>query len=415
MHNIAIFFFLIIKSKPPETMSKIQNQIIDEPLLQPDPREYSLFPLKYPKIFKQYKDLLSTFWTIDEVSLEQDKVDFLTLSQEEKHYLCTTLAFFASADCIVNLNLLNNFCNEIQPPEASCFLAFQAAQENIHAEVYNVMIEELCEKDEHHTFKGKMVGNVFEVKSTINSDSAAVTFKTANKEHGKVTKVETGFELAPAPEQSTTELYVMVSRKEHLFNSLTTMPAIRQKANWALKWADPESNTFQDRLVAWAIVEGLLFASSFAAIAFFKSKGVLAGVGTVNEWISRDESAHCDFACLLLREYIKNRPSKERVYEIFKEAIEIEDVFVESSLPVALIGINASDMKQYIRYCANRLLKSMDYEVPTTAPFDPQAKTPWNFINLLSVPGVTNFFEKKVADYSKSTMNKGQIAFNSEF
>jgi len=388
---------------------------IDEPLLQPDPREYSLFPLRYPEIFDQYKALLSTFWTIDEVDLTTDKVDFVTLSQEEKHYLCTTLAFFASADCIVNLNLLSNFCNEIQPPEASMFLAFQAAQENIHAEVYNVMIEELCEKDEHHAFVGKMVGSVFETQSSINSDSATVTYKTEGKEHGTVKKVESGFELTPVPREDNKKLYIMVSRKEHLFNSLTTMPAIKQKAEWCLKWADPESSSFQERLVAWAIVEGLLFASSFAAIAFFKSKGILAGVGTVNEWISRDESAHCEFACLLLRKYIKHRPSKERVYGIFKEAIEIEDVFVESSLPVALIGINANDMKQYIRYCANRLLKSMNYEVPTTAPFDPGAKAPWKFINLLSVPGFTSFFEKKVADYSKSTMNKGQIAFNSQF
>lgn len=387
----------------------------DEPLLQPDPREYSLFPLKYPKIFKQYKDLLSTFWTIDEVDLEKDKVEFQRLSQEEKHYLCTTLAFFASADCIVNLNLLSNFCNEIQPPEASCFLAFQAAQENIHSEVYNVMIEELCEKDEHHTFQGSMEKDVFLVDSSINSDSAALAYKTPGKEQGEAFKVPGGFRLSPPPADEVTEIFVTVSRKEHLFKSLTTMPAIRQKADWALKWADPAASPFQERLVAWAIVEGLLFASSFAAIAFFKSKGVLAGVGTVNEWISRDESAHCEFACLLLRNYIKHRPSKERIYEIFQEAIEIEDVFVESSLPVALIGINAEDMKQYIRYCANRLLKSMNYPVPSFAPFDPSAKSPWNFINLLSVSGVTNFFEKKVADYSKSTINKAQITFNSEF
>lgn len=397
-----------------------------EPLLEDDPsRTYALFPLKYPRIWKAYKDLCSTFWTAEEVDLDSDKVDFEEkMTQPQKHYLCTTLAFFASADCIVNLNLLNNFCSEVKNPEASCFLAFQSAQENIHAEVYNLMIDQLCDSDEHHTFEGTLEHDgdrtyFYTPTKEINMESAAITY-TIGKHSGKLVAVEPNkFELEKcgAKEQlntAETELHLTISRKDHLFNSLITMPSIKKKGEWALRWADSQC-PFAERLVAWAVVEGLLFASSFASIAFFKHKGILPGVGTVNEWIARDESAHANFACMLLRDYVVNRPSVETVHAIFREAILIEDEFVESSLPVRLIGINCEEMKTYVRYCANRLLKAMNYPLPTDAPFNPQAKSPWKWINLLSVGGMTSFFEKRVADYAKSTINKSQINFDATF
>ena len=395
--------------------SKNNNQTEKvEPILQEDPtRTYALFPLKYPEIWSSYKQLVSTFWTSEEVDLEQDKVDFETkMTQEQKHYLCTTLAFFASADCIVNLNLLNNFCSEIKNPEAQCFLAFQAAQENIHAEVYNLMIDRLCDRDEHHTFHGEFKNGTFCTETTINGDSASITYKAGNQEGSVLRVSKQGFVLDKPIK--TNVIDITLSRKQHLFSSLITMPAIKQKGEWALKWANSD-RPFGERIVAWAVVEGLLFASSFASIAFFKHKGILPGVGTVNEWISRDESAHANFACLLLRKYIVNKPSVERVHEIFKEAIEIEDVFVETSLPVELIGINCKEMKMYVRYCANRLLKSMGYPLCHTAPFDSKAQSPWKWINLLSVSGMTSFFEKKVADYAKATINKAQISFDAGF
>ena len=391
-----------------------------EPLLEEDTsRKYALFPLKYPKIWECYKNLVSSFWTSEEVDLEQDKIDFETkLTQEEKHYLSTTLAFFASADCIVNLNLLSNFCSEVKNPEASCFLAFQAAQENIHAEVYNLMIERLCDKDEHLTFNGVIETSkektLFKTKNNINTESANVTYTIGNLEGQVITATQDSFVLDKAVNTAEKEIKIKISRKRHLFNSLVTMPAIKQKGEWALKWISPDK-PFAHRLVAWVVVEGLLFASSFASIAFFKAKGVLPGVSTVNEWISRDESNHANFACMLLKDYVVNKPSSETVYEIFKEAIEIEDYFVEKSLPVQLIGINANEMKTYVRYCANRLIKEMGYPIPTHKPFDPNAASPWKWINLLSVGGMTSFFEKKVADYAKSTINKSQISFDANF
>jgi len=392
-----------------------------EPLLEEDPtRQYALFPLKYPKLWKCYKDLVSTFWTSEEVDLAADKVDFETkMTQPEKHFLCVTLAFFASADCIVNLNLLNNFCSEIKNPEASCFLAFQSAQENIHAEVYNLMIDRLCDSDEHITFHGRVThenNNTFFCAPTkqINMESAAVTYTIGSTTGNIVSIGSDKFELDKEIDEKETELHLTISRKSHLFNSLITMKSIKKKGEWCLKWADP-ARPFAERLVAWAVVEGLLFASSFASIAFFKHKGILPGVGTVNEWIARDESAHANFACLLLKEYVVNRPSVETVHSIFREAILIEDEFVESSLPVRLIGIQLSEMKTYVRYCANRLLQAMGYPLPIEKPFNPTAKSPWKWINLLSVGGMTSFFEKRVADYAKSTINKSQISFDVTF
>ena len=392
----------------------------DEPLLKEDSRTFSLFPLKYPEIWSAYKKICTTFWTAEEVDLETDKRHFETkLTQGEKHYLCTVLAFFSSADSIVNLNLLNNFCSEIKVPEAGCFLAFQAAQENIHAEVYSLLIDRLCDKDEGHVFQGEVDDDgVFQCDTKgINSDSSKLTYRWKGQE-GTATVVKgKGFRLTPAKKKGrrrrpTDEegLHVTVSRKEFLFDALLHMPAIKKKGEWALSWADGNKRSFPERLVAWAVVEGLLFSSSFASIAWFKHRGLLPGVGTVNEWISRDESCHADFACMLLRSYVKHRPSTETVHTIFREAVEIEDEFVETSLPVSLIGIDAKEMKQYVRYCANRLLKAMNYP----EMFE-NAKSPWKFINLLSVTGMTSFFEKKVADYAKSTLNKSQISFDATF
>lgn len=377
----------------------------EEPILQEDPRKFSLFPIRYPDVWQCYKQLVSTFWVAEEVDIEADKLQFETkLSQQEKHYICTILAFFASSDCIVGVNLVK-FMDTVKMPEAQCFLGFQLMQENIHAEVYALMIDRLCDANEHVTLSGRMEGSVFVTDTTLNSDSAAITY-AVNGVKGEAYTVDNGLRLSNAPTiEGSFELSATVSRKDHLFQSLTTMPAIKKKGEWCIQWMDEEL-PYAERLVAWAVVEGLLFASSFASIAYFKNKGLLPGVGTVNEWISRDESNHANFACLLLKNYIKNRPSVDTVHTIFQEAIAIEDEFVQTSLPCALVGICCEDMQTYIRYCANRLLEAMGYPI-----LYPGAKSPWRWINLLSVNGMTSFFEKRVADYSKSTLKKCTINF----
>ena len=333
---------------------EIENKTTDdiyEPLLNDPTRRYVLFPIKYTGIWNAYKELQSTFWTAEETDFETDVYDYThKLTDDERHYISCVLAFFASADCIVNLNLLSVFAQEVTSPECLCFFGFQSAQENVHAEVYGLLIDRLCPHD----------------------------------------------------------------KKKDLFNAIETIPAVKQKAEWALQWLDPEKHSFPVRICGWAIVEGLMFASSFAAIAWFKHRNLLKSLGETNEWIARDESAHCSFACLLLRDYINHRPSTEKIHSMFSSAVEHEITFVNSSLPVRLIGMNADDMVCYVKYMANRLLKDMRY--PLLYP-KKDAYCPWEWINLLSVEGSSNFFERKISDYARSSVKKSgsQIEFTDDF
>lgn len=321
-----------------------------EPLLDETERRFCLFPTKHKDIWDYYKKLESTLWTSADISLDQDVVDYRTkLTDNERHYVDKVLAFFASADCIVNLNLMSTFTVEVTAPEAQCFFQCQAAQENVHAEVYSLFIDRLVADDE---------------------------------------------------------------KKESLFNALEKCPIVAKKAKWALKWARPELD-FPTRLVAWSVVEGLLFAASFAAIAFFKTRGLLPGLGTANEYIARDESLHCSFAAeCLYKHHVVNKLPVERVHEIVSEAIAIEDEFITSALPVKLIGMSADDMMQYTRFCANRLLGALG--VP---PLYEGATCPWEWVQLIGVQGSTNFFEKRVADYAKSSLKRmtGDLAIDDEF
>ena len=318
-----------------------------EPLLDESKRRLCLFPLEMPEAWRYYKELMSAFWLPEEISLDQDEIDYNTkLTSDEKFYLDNILGFFASADCIVNLNLMSTFSVEITSMECQAFLAAQQAQENVHAEVYSLFIDRLI-KDE--------------------------------------------------------------DRKADLFNALEKLPAISKKAKWALKWSNPKL-PLASRLVAWSVVEGLLFAASFAAIAWFKNRGLLPGLGTANEFISRDESLHCTFAAeCLYRDNIVNKLPKEEVWTIVREAVDIEDVFVTESLPVRLIGMSATEMKKYIRHVANRLLGSLGVDPLYSSP---EASCPWPWVQLVSLSGSTNFFEKKVADYSKSSLRKQTLTFS---
>jgi ribonucleoside-diphosphate reductase beta chain len=303
-----------------------------EPILAENPGRFVLFPIKYHKIWEWYKKSVASFWTAEEVDLSQDTVDWEhKLNNDERHFIKHVLAFFAASDGIVNENLVLNFMREVQIPEARCFYGFQVAIENIHAEMYSLLID---------------------------------TYIKDPKE------------------------------KDYLFNALTNLECVNKKGSWALRWID-NAPTFAHRLVAFAAVEGIFFSGSFCSIYWLKKRGLMPGLTFSNELISRDEGMHCDFACLLYSMLENKLPNKE-LESIITEAVVFEKEFVTDALPVNLIGMNAEMMSQYIEFVADRLLMSLGNEkvYGTANPF------PW--MDMISIQGKTNFFEKRVGDYQKA-------------
>ena len=300
-----------------------------------DPGRFVLFPIDKEQlpIWNMYKKAMASFWTVEEVDLTHDRVDFDKLSDSEQHFVKHVLAFFAASDGIVNENLLDNFSSEVQWPAARCFYGFQIMIENVHSEMYSLLLQELV-KD-------------------------PAEFK-------------------------------------HLRNALTTMPAIARKGQWALRWCDASNASFAERLVAFAVVEGLFFSGSFCAIFWLKKRGMMPGLCFSNELISRDEGLHCDFACLLYS-YLPQL-SQETVASIVQEAVEIETQFVTEALPVSLLGMNAAQMTQYIQFCADRLVRALSHE-----PLY-HASNPFDWMTLISLQGKTNFFEKRVGEYAKANV-----------
>ena len=280
-----------------------------------------------------YKKAEASIWFAEELDLAQDKPDWDNkLNSDERHFISMILAFFAGADGIVNENLASNFATEITLPEARCFYGMQIAVENIHAETYSLLIDTL------------------------------ITTK---------------------------------NEKQRLFNAIETIPCITKKAKWALRWCDPKKATLAERLIAFAAVEGIFFSSSFCAIFWLKKRGLMPGLCHSNELISRDEGLHCDFACLLFSKLV-NKTSCNRVFEIIKEAVDIEKEFVVDALPVKLIGMNSNLMCQYIEFCADRLLQALG----CTKYF--KVTNPFEWMTMISLQGKTNFFEKRVGEYAKS-------------
>ncbi|MDR9397694.1 ribonucleoside-diphosphate reductase small subunit [Salibacter sp.] len=187
--------------------------------------------------------------------------------------------------------------------------------------------------------------------------------------------------------------------KDYLFNAIETMDCVKKKADWALRWID--NGSFAERLIAFAAVEGIFFSGSFCSIFWLKKRGLMPGLSFSNELISRDEGMHCDFACLLYTNHLKHQLSKERVKEIILDAVEIEKEFVTDALPVKLIGMNADLMSQYIEFVADRLLLELDCDKVFNS------KNPFDFMEMISLQGKTNFFEKRVAEYQKAGVNSG--------
>ncbi|MEO8236739.1 MAG: ribonucleotide-diphosphate reductase subunit beta [Flavobacterium sp.] len=321
-----------------------------EPILQENKNRFVIFPIKHHDIWEWYKKMEASFWTAEEIDLHQDLTDWNNkLSDEERYFIKHILAFFAASDGIVNENLAENFVNEVQYAEAKFFYGFQIMMENIHSETYSLLIDTYV-KDE--------------------------------------------------------------AEKAELFNALEVFPAIKKKAEWALKWI--ESDSFAERLIAFAAVEGIFFSGAFCSIYWLKKRGLMPGLTFSNELISRDEGVHCDFAVHLHNHHLVNKVSKERIKEIIVDALDIEREFVTESLPVSLIGMNAGLMTQYLEFVADRLLVELECErvYGSSNPFD--------FMDMISLQGKTNFFEKRVAEYQKSgVMNTDsdaqKISFDADF
>ena len=313
-----------------------------DPLISPNDSRFVLFPIKYHELWEMYKKHMAVFWTAEEIDLTPDLADWEKLNDNEKHFISCVLAFFAASDGIVNENLALRFYNDIQIPEARCFYGFQIAMENIHSETYSLLIDTYIKDPK---------------------------------------------------------------KKDQLFKAATLLPPVKKKAQWAVQWIGSQAN-FAQRLVAFAAVEGIFFSGSFCAIFWLKKRGLMPGLCTSNEFISRDEGLHCEFACLIHSHLQKeNRADKETITRIITESVEIEREFITEALPVSLIGMNADMMGRYIEFVADHWLTRLG------CPVFYGTENPFDWMELISLEGKTNFFEKRVSEYQKAGIMSGEQSF----
>jgi len=309
-----------------------------EPILCPNPDRFVIYPIVHSDLWQEFKRQEASFWTAEEIDLTEDRRDWDRLKEEERHFIKHILAFFAASDGIVNENLCYRFANEVQYPEARAAYTFQAAMETIHSETYSLLID---------------------------------TYVTDADE------------------------------KKKLLRAIETIPAVKKKADWALKWMNNYS-PFSQRLLAFAAVEGIFFSGSFCAIYWLKHRGLgMKGLTFSNELISRDENAHTDFAIRVHRNHIVDKPSQATVHEIISDAVRIEKEFICEALPVSLIGMNSEAMSGYIEFVADRLLTDLGYSKLYNA------KNPFPWMEMLGLEGKTNFFERRVSEYSKAGVATG--------
>ncbi|GFQ88186.1 ribonucleoside-diphosphate reductase subunit M2 [Trichonephila clavata] len=306
-----------------------------EILLKEDSNRFVTFPLQHLDLwlmhflYMSHKSIAS-FWTAEKVDLSKDVGDWERLTLDEQNFLSHVLAFFAASDGIVIENLVERFARKVKVSEARCFYGFQIAIENIHSEMYGLLIETLI------------------------------------RDH---------------------------QEKNKLFNAIETLSCFKKKAEWALNWI--QNPSFAKRLVAFAAVEGIFFSGSFAAIFWLKKRGLMPALTFSNELISRDEGIHCDFACHLFNHYVANKPSKHEIVQIVSDAVKIEQEFLTEALPVSLIGMNCTLMKQYIEFVADRLL----WELGCDKIYN--VENPFDFMECISLEGKTNTFEERVGEYQK--------------
>ena len=302
-------------------------------LLNEDDNRYVMFPIKDQDIWKMYLKQEDLFWRAQEVDLSKDKVDWEKLTHDEQYFIKMILAFFAASDGIVLENLGMRFMGEVQLSEARAFYGLQIAMENIHSIMYSTLID------------------------TYINDSA---------------------------------------EKNKLFNALHEYECIKKKGEWAIKWINDKRSSFSTRLVAFACVEGIFFSGAFCAIFWLKKRGLLPGLTFSNELISRDEALHTEFA-VLLHNKLEKPLKKNKIHEIIKEAVEIENEFINEALSCRLIGMNSMLMQQYIEFVADRLSLQLGGDKIY------ESKNPFDWMENISIENKTNFFEKRVSDYSLAT------------
>jgi len=313
-----------------------------EPLLTEDDSRFVMFPIKDQDIWEMYKKQVECFWRAEEVDLSKDLASWATLNDDERHYIKMVLAFFAASDGIVNENLALRFMGEVQLSEARAFYGFQIAMENIHSEMYSLLID------------------------------------TYIKE---------------AAEKTT------------LFEALKHVPCIKKKGDWAIKWIQDKRASFATRLLAFACIEGIFFSGAFCSIFWLKKRGKMPGLTFSNELISRDEALHTEFAIMLYKKLTK-KLSKKKVTEIIKEAVDIEKEFICEALPCRLISMNSKLMSEYIEFVADRLIVQLGYDAIYNTP------NPFDFMELISIEGKTNFFEKRVGEYALANKTKDSKVFD---
>ena len=321
-----------------------------ESLLNENENRYVIFPIQHKPFWDMYKKAEANFWTAEELDLSKDLTDWNKLNEKEQYYIKNILAFFAASDGIVNENLVERFCQEVQVLEAKFFYGFQIAMENIHSETYSLLIDTYIKDTEE---------------------------------------------------------------KNKLFNGIQTIPSIKKKAEWALKWINDKDSPFSHRVIGFAAVEGIFFSGAFCSIFWLKKRGLMPGLCHSNELISRDEGLHTDFAVLMYKN-LKDKPSGETITQIIKEAVEIEKEFITESLSCELLGMNKELMSQYIEYISDHLLMKLD------VPVIYNSQNPFDSMEMISVQGKTNFFEKRVGEYANKAnpnINKEEnnISFDNDF
>jgi len=298
----------------------------------------TIFPIQHNDMWEMYKKSVSAFWTPEELDLSKDIDDFNKLNDKERTFIKHILAFFSSSDTIVNINLGERFLNDVQILEAKFFYAFQMAIENIHSETYSLLID---------------------------------TYFKDPKE------------------------------KLEALNAINYMPCIKKKADWCFKWIEDENAPFSQRLLAFALVEGVFFSGAFCSIFWLKERGLMQGLSFSNELISRDEAMHVEFAILLYSK-IENRLPQSTVHKIVKEAVEVEKVFINDSIPCSMLGMNADLMCLYIEFVADRLLSQLNYDKIWNSA------NPFPFMERISIESKSNFFESRVSQYSKANVGSNQ-------
>lgn len=323
-----------------------ENVSTIEPILAENKDRFVLFPIQHNDIWDFYKKAEASFWTAEEIDLDADLVDWNNKLTADEQHFIKHVLAFFAAS--------DGIVNE-------------NLAENFVAEV---------QYTEAKFFYGFQI-----MMENIHSETYSLLIDTYIKDNAE---------------------------KDMLFNAIETLDCVKKKAHWALNWI--ENASFAERLVAFAAVEGIFFSGSFCSIFWLKKRGLMPGLSFSNELISRDEGLHCDFACLLYTQHIKNKLPKERVRQIITDAVAIEKEFVCDALPVRLIGMNADLMSQYIEFVADRLLMELgcEKEYNATNPFD--------FMEMISLQGKTNFFEKRVAEYQKAGVmsEKGSSAFTTD-